>query len=211
MSDIDSSLVLSENVTELKKGNEWPYFRIFINTNTAFIEKRWTDHKKHFFIFSSAAKPIYVKFGNEQEIVGIVGVLTALIATTSRVGDQIKSVIAGPLKIVFKTYGHLWLVCITRTDEPIVAIERQLTMYHNQVLSILTKQVLKVLEDKPQYDARNQLLGTKKHLDNLFEAVNSDPSYFLDCVYCMKVPYYVRTQIGNILLQNLPSDILYVV
>lgn len=151
-----------------------------------------------------------MKYGNEQEVIGIVGVLTALIATTLQSNDKIKAIIAGPLKIVFKTYGHLWLVCVTRTDEPIVALERQLNMYHNQVLSILTKKVLQVLEDKPQFDARNQLMGTMKHLDNLFEAVNSDPSYFLDCSFCLKVPYYVRTQIGNILNQNLPEDILYV-
>lgn len=166
----------------------------------------WRKYKKHFFIFSEAGKPFYTRYGDETEIVGMAGVFSTLISTTA--DDQIKSLIAGPLKMVFKTAGPIRLVCASRTNEPILALEKQLKKYHDQILSILTKKLHNILYDKPGLDVRNLLEGTKKHLDNLIDSMDHDPSYFLESVYSLKIHSNVRTQIGNILTKNLPSDVL---
>lgn len=134
------------------------------------------------------------------------GVFSTLISTTN--DDQIKSLIAGPLKMVFKTAGPIRLVCASRTNEPILALEKQLKKYHDQILSILTKKLHHILYDKPGLDVRNLLEGTKKHLDNLIDSMDHDPSYFLESVYSLKIHSNVRTQIGNILMKNLPNDVL---
>jgi hypothetical protein len=50
---------------------------------SSFIEPRsdaWRKHKKHFFILSSAGKPIYSRYGDENQLSSFTGVIQAIIS-----------------------------------------------------------------------------------------------------------------------------------
>lgn len=40
----------------------------------------WAKHEKHFFVLSNAGKPIYTRYGNEDKLSTIMGVIQALIS-----------------------------------------------------------------------------------------------------------------------------------
>jgi len=54
-------------------------------------------------------------------------------------------------------------------------------------------------------------VGTETSLDSLCRNFNIDPSYFLDTVLCLKLPYHWRSKIGNILKSNPPKQLLFAV
>lgn len=51
---------------------------------------RWRSKRKHYFILSSAGKPIYSRYGNDDIISGYMGVIQAIISFFEDNGDNLK-------------------------------------------------------------------------------------------------------------------------
>jgi hypothetical protein len=77
----------------------------------------WTAHRKHFFILSSAGKPIYARYGDESRISSYMGVIQALISFYADNDDTIRCINAGQHRFVFLLKTPLYLVCVSRTGE----------------------------------------------------------------------------------------------
>ena len=119
----------------------------------------WEFKKKHIFILSSSGKPIFSKYGDEQELVTTFGLLQAIMSIVIDSGDSLKCIMAGKRKIMFLVRKSLYFVCMSSSNEPEVVLIAQLNFLYNQVLFILTSKIHDVLTSNPSADIR-QLLGS---------------------------------------------------
>uniref|UniRef100_A0A1B6DQG5 Vacuolar fusion protein MON1 homolog n=2 Tax=Clastoptera arizonana TaxID=38151 RepID=A0A1B6DQG5_9HEMI len=89
--------------------------------------KDWKEKKKHIFILSSAGKPVYSRYGSEERLVTIFGVMQALVSFIQDSQDVIRSIHAGNLIFVFLLKGPIIVVSVSRTGESEEQLRLQLT------------------------------------------------------------------------------------
>ncbi|KAJ1442903.1 trafficking protein Mon1-domain-containing protein [Ochromonadaceae sp. CCMP2298] len=118
----------------------------------------WELEPKHIFILSSSGKPIFSRYGDEQELVTTFGLLQAMISIVLDSGDSIKSMRAGERKVVFFIRQSMYFVAMSSMDEPEAVLVRQLQFLYHQILLVLTSKVHDVFLNNPSADIR-QLLG----------------------------------------------------
>ncbi|CAJ0872863.1 17402_t:CDS:10, partial [Entrophospora sp. SA101] len=141
----------------------------------------WTKHSKHFFILSSAGKPVYTRCIN-----------------------------AGQHKFVFLLKGPLYLVAVSRTNESELQLREQLNYLYNQILSQLTsKQLTKIFEQRTNFDLRKLLGGTEPFFDNLATSMNHELGFMLGSVQCVRMSKTLRDKIGSIMQFARSKDLLY--
>jgi hypothetical protein len=51
---------------------------------------RWRSRRKHFFVLSSAGKPIYSRYGDDSVISGYMGVIQTIISFFEDNGDTLR-------------------------------------------------------------------------------------------------------------------------
>ncbi|XP_022084897.1 protein SAND-like isoform X2 [Acanthaster planci] len=172
----------------------------------------WRDHKKHVFILSEAGKPIYSRYGNEDKLVSLMGVMQALVSFVQDGKNVLRSIVAGGRMFVFLVRQPLILVAVSRTYESQQQLLMQLTYVYNQVLSVLTySQLSRVLETRKNYDLRRLLAGTEKFLDNLLNLIDQDPSFLLTAVRCLPLDSATRDTIGHSIQSAKIKDLVFAI
>jgi len=171
----------------------------------------WRKHKKHFFLFSSAGKPIYSRYPcDESKLAGVTGVLVGIISFVGRFNDKIKSMHAGKHKIVFVMNGPIYCVTVSETTESTAQLVGQLEYMYSQIISTLTLTwTQRILGDKPGFDLRNLLMGTDKYLNNLASSLNCGAPFLLNSVNCLRLPGHVRNTVGTIMQAGREGDLFY--
>lgn len=169
---------------------------------------KWKYHSKHFFILSEAGKPIYTRYGDESKLASFTGVLASLTNFLIYRKDVIKSIHTKDCVIVFRQHGPYWLVAVSHTTEAISTLELQLDHLHSHIIFFLTRLAHTYLERKPQYDIRIMLGGLDKFVDNSIHWINRDPAFLLQCAESLPLPSVARNNIGNILLEKRPHNLL---
>ncbi|XP_062510405.1 protein SAND-like isoform X2 [Corticium candelabrum] len=184
--------------------------RDFINEDVN--DPAWIQHSKHIFLLSEAGKPIYCRYGSEDKLVTLMGVMQALISFIQDDGDILKSIQAGDHKFVFLVKSPVVLVAISRTQESDSQLFTQLNLVFQQVLSVLTyTQLVRIFQQRRNYDLRRLLSGTEKFIDNLLNLVDREPSFLLGAVKCLPLPANVRDNIGNILQQQRVKELVFAI
>lgn len=69
----------------------------------------------------------FFRYGNEDKLVTIFGVMQALVSFIQIENDLIRSIHAGNMKYVFLVKGPLILVCVARSSDSVTQIILQLT------------------------------------------------------------------------------------
>lgn len=87
----------------------------------------WINRDKHIFILSTAGKPIYSLYGDEDKLASLFGIMQALVSVVQSQQDQIKSIEANGLTIVFLVKSPLILVAVSRLSVSIPQMQMQLT------------------------------------------------------------------------------------
>ncbi|XP_067932377.1 protein SAND-like [Watersipora subatra] len=165
----------------------------------------WKYKRKHIFVLSQSGKPIYSRYGNEEKLVTLYGVMQALVSflTHSQQKDTLKTIIAGDRKFVFLIKEHLILVAVSSGEECPRHLLLQLNYVYNQILSVLTLTSLnKIYRDRVNFDLRRMLAGTEKFIDNLLTVMDTDTSYILGSVQCLRLLGSVRDTITQTLQQS---------
>lgn len=90
--------------------------------------KEWLSKKKHIFVLSSAGKPIYSRYGNEDKLATLYGVMQALVSFVQDQNDSIQSIHAGDTLFVFLFKNHLILVAVSKSGESISQLISQLKL-----------------------------------------------------------------------------------
>lgn len=87
----------------------------------------WLNQREHFFVLSSAGKPIYSLHGVEDKLATLCGVIQALVSVVQESQDIIMSIHAIGMKFVFLLKGPLTLVAVSRRSLSVQQIQLQLT------------------------------------------------------------------------------------
>lgn len=74
------------------------------------------------------------RYGDESKLAHLMGVMQALVSVVAQQGDQLQTVIAGDKHIVFRAFGHLILVAVGSSREPVFHLSIILKYVYNQVL-----------------------------------------------------------------------------
>lgn len=90
-------------------------------------DPEWLNQREHFFVLSSAGKPIYSLHGNEDKLATLYGVMQALTSVVQANQDVIMSIHAVGIKFVFLLKGPLILVAASRRNLSVQQIQLQLT------------------------------------------------------------------------------------
>lgn len=114
--------------------------------NSPLDDESWRKQEKHFFIFSSAGKPIYSRFfifqsallcsfrhGDEGALCGMMAILEAIHSVVQSKGEEPICIQDGPVKIVYLSKEPIVLVGVSRRKESIKWILRQLEYLYNHV------------------------------------------------------------------------------
>ncbi|CAG9792353.1 unnamed protein product [Diatraea saccharalis] len=157
------------------------------------------NKEKHVFVLSSAGKPIYSRYGNEDRLAGLCGVIQALVSVVEDQNqDILRSIITKDCKAVFLVKGPLILVAVSKSNESETQLVLQLTYAFNQIVSVLTlTQLNRIFEQRRNYDLRRLLSGAERLIDNLFIFMEKDPAFLLGAVRCLPLPEKARENITN--------------
>jgi len=117
------------------------------------------DIRKHIFVLSSSGKPIFSRYGDEQDQVTIFGFIQAVLSIAEDSGDNILALSGGQRRIVFFVRNSLIFVLISSTREPDCILMKQLEFLYSQILLVLTNKVHYILENNSAKDLRS-LLGS---------------------------------------------------
>ena len=147
---------------------------------------------------------IFSRYGNEDKLVTIFGVMQALVSFVhDSGGDIMRSIIAGDHKFVFLVREHLILVCVSRTTDSTQQLLIQLSYLYNQILSVLTLSSLrKIFKQRRNYDLRRQLSGSEKFLDSLLNMMDTEPGHLLGAVRCLPLENTIRDMVAQSIAQH---------
>ncbi|KAK3812041.1 MAG: MON1-like protein A-like protein [Benniella sp.] len=172
----------------------------------------WTSHRKHFFILSSAGKPIYARYGDESRISSYMGVIQALISFFADNNDTIRCINAGQHRFVFLLKTPLYLVCVSRSGESEAQLREQLEYLYAQIISVLThSQMTRIFEQRNNFDLRGLIGGTEIFLDSLGKLMNTYPGFMLGAIQCLTMPRDLRDKVGAVLGRAKCKPLLYAI
>uniref|UniRef100_UPI00398F7F1B vacuolar fusion protein MON1 homolog A n=1 Tax=Pristiophorus japonicus TaxID=55135 RepID=UPI00398F7F1B len=170
----------------------------------------WRQHRKHMFVFSDAGKPIYSRYGTEEALSSMMGVMVALVAVIEASKNVIKSIHAEGYKVVFIRRSPLVLVAVARTRQSEQEVAKELLYVYYQIVSLLTlTQLNRIFEQKKNYDLRRLLSGSERITDNLLNLMDKDPSFLMCAVRCLPLASSVRDVISNSLQQAKDKSLVF--
>ena len=82
---------------------------------------------------------MHFRYGREDKLVTIMGVMQALVSVVQDAKDNLRSIIAGQHKFVFLVRDHLLLVGVTRGMDSTQQMLLQLMYVYNQVSATQSK------------------------------------------------------------------------
>lgn len=129
-----------------------------ISKESELYDEGWERKGKHIFVLSDSGKPIFTRYGDEQELASTMGLISALIAVVRRQGDTLRCIRAGQRRIVCYVKPGLYFICISMAGEADAVLSKQLEFLYDLVLLMLTDRVHRILEDDSSKDLRD-LLG----------------------------------------------------
>ncbi|EEP76157.1 conserved hypothetical protein [Uncinocarpus reesii 1704] len=175
------------------------------------VLKKWRQKRKHFFILSSAGKPIFTRHGDDGLISPYIAIIQTIISFHQDSSNPLRSFSAGRTRIVILSQGPLHLVAISRLLESVSQLRNQLDALYMQILSTLTLPALQhIFAVRPSTDLRRPLQGTESLLSSLADSfTKGSPSTLLSALECLKLRKAHRQQINSILLRSRVDPLLY--
>ncbi|XP_018328739.1 vacuolar fusion protein MON1 homolog A [Agrilus planipennis] len=163
----------------------------------------WLGKSKHIFVLSSAGKPIYSRYGNEDKFASYFGVMQALVSFVQADNDSLKSIHVGNTKFVFLFKEPLILVSISKTGESVSQLTAQLNYVFNEIVSMLTlSRLSQIYQQRRNYDLRRLLAGVERLIDSLLDFSDSEPSFTLGAVKCLPLAASIRDTISSAIVQS---------
>ncbi|KAL6454539.1 MON1 Vacuolar fusion protein MON1 [Candida maltosa Xu316] len=153
-----------DNITRTKNNNTLTneeFYDKYIRISKSSDDDEFHHKLKHFFIFSSAGKPIYSMNGSDDVILGYMGILTTIISSFQENFHRDLQVIefGQGMKIVAVNKSPIILIGISKIEfEHASSIELQLDTLYCYLLSVLSKSAIdKHFNNRLNYDLRRIL------------------------------------------------------
>ncbi|KAL1448154.1 hypothetical protein WDU94_001880, partial [Cyamophila willieti] len=194
--DIPSTPLEEENVEDLL--NEMK----INSTENFWLTKEWQNKERHIFILSSSGKPVYSRYGCEDKLATLFGVMQALVSFVEDSDeDHIQSIKAGDMYFSFLSKGYLIVVSVGRyqhSDETL--LQQQLLYIYNQIISTLTlSQLTKIFEQHRNFDLRRLLSGSERLIHTLVDFTETQIEFVLSSYRCLSLSGSTRDQISNVI------------
>lgn len=181
------------------------------------------NNRQHFFILSSAGKPIYSMHGsNELFLVysGIIQTIVSFFKYSNSGEESIKMIESNdsrtgkPIKFVFLDKSPIILMTIIKNDESTqIELEQQLDFIYSFLISTLSKPYIeKIFTKYANFDLRNLLGKTDiQTLDSICEDLsnNLNISQILSGLQCLRMHSSVRSRLYNKLFSFKSQNFLY--
>lgn len=172
----------------------------------------WFLHKKHFFVFTSAGKPVWTRHGDETDLSTFIGSLTAILYKFQNyykgVTDHLRYLRTQDMVVAFLCTEALYYVCISKLKEPIESIYAQLENLHKKVICTLTGNITTMLINRPSYDARTLMGGTHAALSTIVKTTAFSPA-FLNAFLPVRLHASYRQNIHNAFRSHVNDDVLF--
>ncbi|CAM4765616.1 unnamed protein product [Rotaria magnacalcarata] len=161
---------------------------------------------KHLFILSENGKPVFTRYGDEENLVTLMGVMQTLVSFSEVIASsQLNYIKAGRCRIAFLHKEPLIFVLISYINEHPMCLTQQLTYAYHQIISTLTlSRIKQKFTVQPNFDLRRWLSNAeKKLLYNIIDMYEHDLGMVMTCARCLVLAANVRTQIGQIVAQTI--------
>lgn len=212
-SDVDTSLSIDEFIAK------------YVSIDKLDDSDTFHGKLKHFFILSSAGKPIYSLNGSDDVILGYMGLITTIVSTfAENMKEEFKSInYGGNIHITVLNRDPLILLSITKINHELSndgdMLVKQLTTLYDYLLSILSKPaIVKNFHNRMNYDLRRMLTPMDLHnFDSLCMKLtygisledqhSSKIGYFISellgkCLQSVKITNTTRQKLNSILLSS---------
>lgn len=227
-----NTLEANKKIFNVLTGTEEPLVDAFLKQYVAIdkLGKTFSAKLKHFFILSSAGKPIYSMNGDDSLVLGYSGLITTIVASFEEgKGLEFRSISQKGFRMVVMNRSPLVLVAITKVSYELILgdriLERQLSIMYDYVLAVLSRPTItKSFHNRMNYDLRRILSAQDfRNLDDLatkltfgFCGVDNnndenpffpDPSLYIgtlldNSIQCAHASTSLRTKINDIFLAS---------
>lgn len=184
------------------------------NQNKSLPIEEFTKKSSHFYIMTEGGVPIYSRYGDEMKISSFLAGLSALISKLNySQGDSkkqdLKYISIGNLIVYVLKIGKIYLVSIDKSSKHVslLKIENTLHMIFFQLLSILTKDLIPIVERKP-YACESQLSGTELLFEQTISYCNTNFPSMITCFESLMIDKDSRIRLKRTLKENLGSGLL---
>lgn len=204
-------------------GDSTPLDDAFVRKHVlpAKLSRGFRHHLKQFFILSAAGKPIYSLHGEDDVLMGYMGLITTIMAGFHEgVRKDVHSIVLRGFRMVVMNRAPVVLVAVSRVRHELCGplLERQLAFLHAYMVAVLSSSVIaKNFDRGMNYDLRRILTQQDFHvLDTLTmrllygfssenDAVLANPAFFLHAlldhpVQCARITNTTRSRLGEMLL-----------
>jgi hypothetical protein len=229
INEMNNDDVISENIIEEDNNelNKFPY--IFDDGNN--FEKSdenndfnlFFNRRQHFFILSSAGKPIYSMHGSYELFVVYSGIIQTIVSffRYSNIDEESVKIIESnddktnnPIKFVFLDKSPIILMTVIKNDQSTqIELEQQLDFIYSFIISALSKPYIdKIFNKYANFDLRNLLGKTDiQTLDSICEDLsnNLNISQVLSGLQCLRMHSSIRSRLNNKLISLKKQDFLY--
>ncbi|CAF0837499.1 unnamed protein product [Adineta ricciae] len=161
---------------------------------------------KHMFVLSENGKPVFTRYGDEEHLITLMGVMQTLVSFAELTdSNQLNYIKAGQCRIAFLHREPLIFVLISHTNEHPLCLTQQLTYIYHQIISTLTlSRIQHKFHVQPNFDLRRWLSNAeKKLLNNIVDMYERDLGMVMTCAKCLMLPTNVRGQIGQTVAQTI--------
>lgn len=176
--------------------------------NEDWTQEKWHSHKKHMFMLSSSGKPIYSRYGDEQEMSSLTAIMYGFISFVKDSGnDTLRYFVAGDHKFVFYIHGPVILACICSTGEPLADLRRQMYCMYQQISMLLSSKIItRYLDQRPSNDLRTLMSGSDfSLLDYVVHSCNIQPSAIFDAYQPLPLSKDLRNTINEKFISGVSS------
>ena len=111
---------------------------------------------RQFFIMTEGGTPIYSRYGDEIKNCSLSATFSAIITKyvafnggTNNENERLNYIKNEYSLIVFMKKGKLFLISVSNKNDSVSFLYRQLQLLYNQLLSVITNDRMKILEEKP--------------------------------------------------------------
>ncbi|XP_045483266.1 vacuolar fusion protein MON1 homolog A [Harmonia axyridis] len=166
-------------------------------------DQQWALKEKHIFVLSMAGKPIYSRYGNEDKLAWLFGVMQTLVSFVQSNDDNLISISVANVNFVFSVKKPLILVAVSRKHESIPYLQSQLNCIYNQIASTLTTtKLIKIYEQRQNYDLRRLLSGVERLISHLLDFSETEPAFLLGAIQCLNLSSNIRGNISSAIISS---------
>ncbi|AET38570.1 guanine nucleotide exchange factor MON1 Ecym_3058 [Eremothecium cymbalariae DBVPG len=169
---------------------------------------------KQFLILTSAGKPIYSMNGQDEYVMGLMGIVHTIINYFQLSGQKecLKTITTfdtnGVLqKFTFLNKRHVVLLAMTNYNETDLKLQQQLDLLYSYLISTLSlRQLNRLFNKRENFDLRSHLTGSDFHnLDQLCQSIclGKHPGWMLGALECVTLKKSIRQRIHTIMLQSI--------